>query len=139
MARQPRLADRARKAARNIGVSDRERRAAADQSIFGALVEQRGIPVREIARKHGLSVPMLYRYMRGIWNKPHPRTQDRFVTWFWTEFRRRLSPPAQEHMVRSMVRSGASAEKKLELTQAFLAKWCPQTVDPSPVTEEVLK
>lgn len=138
LGRRQKLKNRAVRSARNIGVSDRRRREEHGQSLFGAFIQRRGISIREVAAKFDVSVPLLYRYMRGVWHKPHPSVRDRFASWFFAETRRTLSPEAHERLVRTP--APTDYMERGRAVDAWLADNCPLGAqDAEQVSEVVLK
>lgn len=134
--RRQSLVDRARRGTRNIGVSDKRRRQARDQTLFGAFIETRAISPAEIAAHYQLSVPLLYRYMRGIWHKPQRSTIDRFCHWFFKQTRRTLSVEMMEVFVSRF----APQSNRTAYVEAWIERNCPIAVqDSSNVGEIVLK
>ena len=107
------LRTRARKKARNIGVSDRRRRAAAPQSLFGALLEYLSQSPREMEKQHNIPKSILYRYVRGEWRRqPFPHIRDRVLLWFYKETRRTLDLMGLRVLVQTMTEQDPVARRK---------------------------
>lgn len=114
------LARRASRANRNIGVSDRRRRDATTQSMFGALVQVNGVSLRDMEEKYHISKSLLYRYVRFKWSRPTQRIRDNFLYWFQKETRRILDVVDLELMVKT--EAPQDPVKMRDAVRAFLAK-----------------